>query len=130
LNAANKFAANGGTPKQFLLRTVRYLERYAWPGNVRELENEVEKLCTVCPNNKITPEDLDARFFDDGSSQHESQETEAPELTRDMILVALQESPSIREASRRLGVAHSTLYDAMKRLGIEAKNKRKAGSRQ
>lgn len=29
LNAANKFAANGGTPKQFLLRTVRYLERYA-----------------------------------------------------------------------------------------------------
>jgi DNA-binding NtrC family response regulator len=128
LNAVKKFAADGAAPKQFLLRTVRYLEKYAWPGNVRELENEVEKLCTICPNKKITPEDLDARFFDDGSSQHESQEAVTPELTREMVLVALQESPSIREASRRLGVAHSTLYDAMKRLGIESKNKRKAVS--
>ena len=128
LNATKKFSIDGKQPKQFLLRSVRYLERYGWPGNVRELENEVEKLSTVCPHDKIAPEDLDARFFCDKSHQ-EAPKANPQELTRERILTALQESPSIREASRRLGVAHSTLYDTMKRLGIESKNKRRAGAR-
>ena len=51
------------------------------------------------------------------------------DLDRRMIeLLAAEPRIGVLEASRRLGIAHSTLYDTMKRLGIESKNKRKAAS--
>lgn len=52
-----------GQHKTFLMKTIRYLERYSWHGNVRELENEMEKLIAVVTSNKIEPQHLSSKFF-------------------------------------------------------------------
>jgi transcriptional regulator with PAS, ATPase and Fis domain len=118
-----KHSESTGNKRAFLLRTVDILQRYSWPGNVRELEHTVYRLLTDSPTEKISPEQLDAKFFDSraGSAapltltqlrgEHERQEIEH-------IQRALRESKNKFQAAKRLGVSPSTLHSIMKRAGL------------
>lgn len=111
-----------GQRKTFLLRTIRYLERYPWPGNVRELENTVYRLLTDCTAETVAPEQLDAKYFgpgqnsftltyDDLKKRHEKEE-------REHIISILKNSKSKLHAAQKLGLSASTLHSIMKRVGL------------
>jgi DNA-binding NtrC family response regulator len=111
-----------GDRKTFLMRTVRQMESYAWPGNVRELEHTVYRLLTEATDDKITPEQLDGKFFsaavspatyslNDLKQKHEQEE-------KRHIESVVQASKNKFQAAQRLGVSPSTLHSIMKRFGL------------
>jgi len=51
------------------------LIHYAWPGNVRQLKNEIERMISLLPKNRKTPEHLTADLL---SAQIRSGEAERP----------------------------------------------------
>lgn len=121
--------------KAFLARTVAYMEKYPWPGNVRELENTVIKLCARGQREKIAPEDLDVTFFQNAapslvSGTNSNLQYQVDEIRREAIESALKASNgSIRPAAKKLNMARSTLYDHVKRLGIQIPKQKRALSR-
>jgi DNA-binding NtrC family response regulator len=104
----------------------RALEVYAWPGNVRELRNVLERALLLCGRDTLQAKDL--RFEGAGaflppavgattgdSEAHLTLE----ELERVHIERVLNElGGRVAEASQRLGIPRSTLYQRIKRFGI------------
>ncbi|HVM32311.1 MAG TPA: sigma 54-interacting transcriptional regulator [bacterium] len=108
---------------------LRVMENYAWPGNVRELENVVERILTLNDDTQIRPEHLPEEMlgkragepsegrvslgFLPGTSVLESVE-------REMIARVLKESDfNKKQAAVRLGISRPTLYQKIKKYGIE-----------
>lgn len=105
----------------------RALTTYAWPGNVRELRNVLERAALLCGRDVLESKDL--RFENAGRLQADSPPPLAPdgaqahltldELERIHIERVLQElAGRVTEASQRLGIPRSTLYQKIKRYGI------------
>ena len=105
----------------------RALTAYSWPGNVRELRNVLERAALLCGRDVLEASDL--RFESAGALQHSSEpqagvEAEGGHLTlegleRIHIERVLRElGGRVTEASQRLGIPRSTLYQKIKRYGI------------
>jgi DNA-binding NtrC family response regulator len=97
------------------------LQQYAWPGNVRELRNVLERAALLSGRDELRAGDL--QF--DGPAAPASVPAAADtgltlaELERRHIEAVLAETGGrVPEAARRLGVARSTLYEKLKRLGL------------
>lgn len=116
----DRYNKDTGEAKEFLTKSIFYFERYSWPGNVRELENTIERLCATTIGKTIGPEQLDVKFLrnEDLIFPTRKATERAFVMERERVLEVLRESPSQREAARRLGVAKSTFHDYLKRLGI------------
>ncbi|HEX9187152.1 MAG TPA: sigma-54 dependent transcriptional regulator [Vicinamibacteria bacterium] len=103
----------------------RALCRYAWPGNVRELRNVLERALLLSGQDVLEPADL--RFEGPGASP-QPVAAEAPageshltleELEKRHIERVLKEMGGrVAEASQRLGIPRSTLYQKLKKFGI------------
>jgi DNA-binding NtrC family response regulator len=100
--------------------------RYFWPGNVRELRNVLERAVLLCGRDVLEPEDL--RF--DGPGAHAVSPPAAAsdahltleELERAHIERVLRElGGRVAEASARLGIPRSTLYQKIKKFGLVAR---------
>jgi DNA-binding NtrC family response regulator len=99
----------------------RRLGQYAWPGNVRELRNVLERALLLCGRDVVQVDDL--RFEGPGVA---SEEVAAPgasltleELERQHIAgVLLSLGGRVAEASQRLGIPRSTLYQKIKKYGL------------
>lgn len=110
---------------------------YRWPGNIRELENTLERAVHVCRDNIITMEDLSRDVtlqFNAGSKQpapvHRT-ERQQPHISGNSaqllkhqeyssILDVLGENGgNIRRSAEMLGIARSTLYEKIRRFGID-----------
>ncbi len=119
---AGVHAANPDKPKQFLSKTMAYLQGYSWPGNVRELENTVEQLCATVSSDLIQPDDLDAKFFQSSVIRQVNSvnlfRRQVDSMTREMVVKAIQETRSQRAAARKLGIPASTFHDLLKRFGL------------
>jgi two-component system response regulator HydG len=100
------------------------IKRYGWPGNVRELESAiVSSTAQAGKDGCVHTEHLPRSLRGMGSiptsvtldlTKHLENEE------RRMILLALQRSrQSKAEAARYLGISRNSLYDKLKRLGIE-----------
>jgi len=100
------------------------LERHAWPGNVRELRNRVERAVALSLGPWIMPGDL---FADrDPLPDHRAGSTLKPlqdardEAERLHILRALDQTDGvIGTAAKMLGVSRTTLWEKMRRFGID-----------
>jgi len=98
------------------------LKRYRWPGNVRELENALERAVVLCEERTIRPGDLPAELSrvellrvpaGPGKGLLECNEEE-------QIRAVLKETGGHRtRAARILGITRRTLYEKIKRYGIE-----------
>jgi DNA-binding NtrC family response regulator len=103
--------------KEISAEAEALLADYEWPGNVRELENAIERALVIGRNPDIQPADLPLRV------EREARKPSA------MALAAVEESHirmvlrdqggNITHAARELGVDRGTLYNKMKRYGIE-----------
>lgn len=122
----HRYGEQYGEKKRFLARTVRYMEGYSWPGNVRELENEVERLCARSHEDVITPEHLDGKFFSGRQDAYGTASLE--QLKRENVEAALRNSPSLRAAARKLGIAPSSMHFLVKKYGLRDALKKGAAS--
>lgn len=104
------------------------LQRHSWNGNVRELENVLERASAFCENNTITLDDLafpgsimplDSPAETPDTSQNLAGST-LENLEKQAILDTLQATGGNKaEAARRLGISEKSIYNKLKRFGLE-----------
>jgi transcriptional regulator of acetoin/glycerol metabolism len=105
---------------------MRIFMEYPWPGNVRELKSAFEYALVCCGESLIRPHHLPPRFH--LAKKVESTPKQASisrEETKKLDLVnALEMAKGNRsEAARILGVSRVTVWNRMKRFGIDIKTK-------
>ncbi len=114
--------------------------RYRWPGNVRELENRLLQAVVFAEGEEIGPQELgitaeetspDAaraaaarrrrRRKKAGEAGVDTMELKPKELEKRHLERLLRSvDGSVERAAEKLGVARSTFYQKMKRLGVKA----------
>ncbi len=112
-------AAMGRRVTGFSPEARELLLQYDWPGNVRELANAVERALVVCHEGKIKPEYLPIR---PQGMEHEPEpdDLSLQAVERRHILKVLElEDFNITHAAKRLGIDRVTLYNKMRKYGIE-----------
>ncbi|MGF1585792.1 MAG: sigma-54-dependent transcriptional regulator [Bacteroidales bacterium] len=94
------------------------LLKYRWPGNIRELEHSIEKAVILNESGKIMASDL---FSDrDDHLQTGSRTFKLDEMEEKMISMAIHSnSGNIKAAAKQLGITRQTLYNKMKKFGIQ-----------
>jgi len=100
-----------------------------WPGNVRELENAVERAMATCTSDRLEEECFE--FLATGVGRAFSAvptDLSLTEMEQLMIPGVLDRTGgNVAEAARILGIDRSTLYEKMKRYGIERPKKAGGG---
>lgn len=114
------------------------MQRYRWPGNVRELRNVVEGMVLLAAGNVLTCDDLPAELCHENAPAppapglDEKGTDGSGKLTdsvRAVIAAAIRlENGNFTRAASRLGIAKSTLYEKMKRYGIDRRSARQPAS--
>ena len=121
------------SPPAISPRAFDILLGHEWPGNVRELENVIARAVHVC-DDIILPEHLhfstlqrsvEAAHPTFGSpwlaADAESRVLPLHEMEKSALVDALQQSGgNISKTARMLGVARSTIYKKIRKLGIES----------
>ncbi len=100
---------------------------YSWPGNVRELQNTIEYAVVLARKNVVTVKELPAEVqLPVALQQVERRENNSgksqrlDEMERAAILQALAETHGNKKrAAMLLGIQRPTLYNKMKRFGIQ-----------
>jgi two-component system response regulator HydG len=83
---------------------------YSWPGNVRELKNVIIRAAVFAHGLEITVQDLPEEFLHDAFADGLRELAVLPDLERNAILKALQESSGHQErAAAMLGISRRTL---------------------
>jgi two-component system response regulator AtoC len=99
----------------------RILISHEWPGNVRELKNCIQRAAIFCETDTIEAKDLPTQYsrIESNLSSHTFKEL-YESLSREMILDALERSSGNRQqAADLLNVHRKTLYNRMKKLGLQ-----------
>ena len=95
--------------------TLAVLCAYSWPGNIRDLENAVQSAIIVCKSGKIQPEHLPMRL----NYQKYEPESET-DTEKNRIVKALEQCKySKTGAAQLLGVSRKTLFNKMRKYGLE-----------
>jgi two-component system, NtrC family, response regulator AtoC len=97
------------------------LYSHSWPGNIRELKNCIERAVIFSESDVIIPSDLPRQYQRKvEKSLRDNYETAQASLDRDIILEALKLNEGIKQkAAESLRMHRKTLYNKMKKLGIE-----------
>ncbi len=104
------------------------LAAYPWPGNVRELRNVLERAALLCGRDVLEAQDLRFEAGDVHATAHgaagDAASTPATSLTLEELerahieRVLTELGGRVTEASQRLGIPRSTLYQKIKRFGL------------
>jgi DNA-binding NtrC family response regulator len=106
----------GKAEKAFSPEATSLLESYRWPGNVRELENAIERAMVIGKEPEIQARDLPLRIENGNPSDSSSLEA----LEKEHIIRILREMDgNVTRSARVLGIDRATLYNKMKKYGIE-----------
>ena len=107
------------TSKRLTDKGISLLESSRWPGNVRELKNFIEHLVVSSDRDIITATDIRYRLEKSGAEHEQKQPISVNAILplreaksyveKEMILLALRNSNSVRRASSLLGIDHSNL---------------------
>lgn len=114
---------HGVHERRFSADALHSLNSYSWPGNIRELRNVVESLVLSTGGPIIQQTDVEAEL---SSGSTDSFATEFMHIDGDLargefeqIKRALQRtSGNATQAAKELGIAKSTLYLKVKKLGL------------
>jgi DNA-binding NtrC family response regulator len=123
-----QFARQLGKPEpDFAPDAFQKLLDYAWPGNVRELQNAIEYSVVLARQDLINVKELPAEVqlptvlqqTERGASPRNGVQS-LDDVERNTILQALAECHgNKKKAAELLGIQRPTLYNKMKRYGIE-----------
>lgn len=96
--------------------------RHDWPGNIRELRNTIERMVIFCEDDilgsRLLPEQYRSYLETEESLPLSSA---SDTITREIILKTLEKTGGSRSRSAELlGITRRTLYNKMKKLGIDA----------
>ncbi len=101
---------------------LKILMDYNWPGNVRELENAVERAIVTCRSHVLTEEDFAFLNHTHGEKKKWSvpENVSMEEMEKQLITATLQRTKgNIKESAEVLGIDRSTLYEKIKKYGIQ-----------
>ncbi|MDH5545620.1 MAG: PEP-CTERM-box response regulator transcription factor [Gammaproteobacteria bacterium] len=105
--------------KGFAKDALVALENYSWPGNVRELENKLKRAVIMADGSQIHAEELELDEVGQATMPFNLREVRE-DAERKAVLRALSHvNNNIAQAAELLGVSRPTLYDLIKKLGIE-----------
>ncbi len=103
---------------RFSTEAYKSLQCYNWPGNVRELENKVKRAVIMSEGKFITAEDLDIPVHN--TKKQTSLRDVRGLAERKQIIAALARNKGvISRTAAELGISRPTLYEVMKKLGIQ-----------
>ncbi|MFH0783286.1 MAG: sigma-54-dependent Fis family transcriptional regulator [Pseudomonadota bacterium] len=117
------------------------LSRYPWPGNIRELENVIERAVHICPGAIIGLDDLSreitlqvgrsasilavgvataAPLLEEVRQPADGERGSLQDSERATILRSLsRHRGNMRKSAADLGIARSTLYEKIRKFGID-----------
>jgi DNA-binding NtrC family response regulator len=101
---------------------LKVLIDHDWPGNVRELENTVERAVITCAGGTLDAEELSFLAIGERSPSdwRPPSHLSLREVEREVIAATLARTRgNVKEAARVLGIDRSTLYEKLRRYGIE-----------
>jgi PAS domain S-box-containing protein len=105
--------------------TMEVLMGYDWPGNVRELKSAFEYAFVTCQETLIQPLHLPVTIAQ-GSRTRPVVEKPAPnsrDKKKQELIEALRSAQGNQsEAARILGISRVTIWNRMKKFGLESKN--------
>lgn len=119
---ARKYSRPNLPPTRFESEAVQILASLDWPGNVRELESFVRMVVTVVLAPVITKERVEQLLGEKYRAKGwvEEKVRSLEEAEKETILSALSRAGGDkRTAAKTLGLALSTFYRKLKKLGIE-----------
>jgi transcriptional regulator of acetoin/glycerol metabolism len=93
------------------------LQAYQWPGNVRELKNVIRRVL-LATGRQVRLADL-PQFIREAYSGARDESRSAIDREDAELMRVVQESRTMEEAARRLGITRSTLYRRMERFGLK-----------
>jgi transcriptional regulator with PAS, ATPase and Fis domain len=110
--------------------TLNLLKNYNWPGNIRELENTIERAVVIAEGSIIISSDIP-----DSIKNYNHSDTSEPTSSKtsgnlnDVEITYIKKllnehRGNLRAVSVAMGVARSTLYNKMKKYGIEKEDYR------
>jgi len=116
----HRFSASMGRRVTGFSKEARdMLMNYRWPGNVRELANAIERALVVCHEGEIQPSHLPIIQRPGGKSLElddlSLQACEERHIRRVLDLNGY----NVTHAARKLGIDRVTLYNKMRKYGIE-----------
>jgi len=98
----------------FTSQALAAMLSHSWPGNVRELQNRIERAVILATGSLVSEEDLEL-----AAPELPSLKKARERLEIDLIQKALaKHRGNISRAAAELDLKRSTLYDLMKRYGI------------
>ena len=104
------------TPLHIHPEARQALLAYPWPGNVRELKNLIDRACIFCEGDELS---LDLLGLPSTSPTGDLRSTRS-EAEREGILQALELNQGrMQKTADALGISRKTLWEKMKKLGIE-----------
>lgn len=108
----------GSAKLQMSPRAESALLNYSWPGNVRELENKLSRASIICQNQTIEPDDLQLASVSSFSNMNFKDARNAFE--KEYLTNLLKRFDyNISDAARAAEISRPTLYDMMKKLGLQ-----------
>ena len=94
------------------------LKKHNWFGNIRELQHTIEKTVILAESNMLTPADI--IFYTKSPAKEEPESFNLEENEKRIISLALSRCRgNISLTARKLGINRSTLYDKMKKYGLQ-----------
>jgi DNA-binding NtrC family response regulator len=97
---------------------LKILLDWHWPGNVRELENAVERAFIACHGDSLSEKDFS--FLRQRPELSPAQDLNLRDIEKRAIEAAIRRTDgNIKRAAEILGIDRSTLYDRIKRHGIQ-----------
>ena len=101
---------------------LRLLDSYEWPGNIRELENAVERAIVIARGRVLEEEDFSflRRKAEERAGWSAPPDMTLKEVEQRVVETALERcGGNVKAAAEALGIDRSTLYDKIKRFGIQ-----------
>ena len=94
------------------------LLKYHWPGNIRELEHSIEKAVILSDDTVLKADDFFFKPVSGFKAEHSVLKLE--EMEQRLIILAMENNPgNITAAATQLGITRQTLYNKMKKFGIQ-----------
>ncbi len=106
-------------PKEFIGR----LYHHSWPGNIRELQNAIERCVNLSRTGLLDinhlPEEILEKNTQPVQVNIEHNNTNLEELEREVVFKLMKDyQGNISKVAEQLGIARSTLYRKLNKLGI------------